>query len=100
VAAAEADGEGEAVEAAGIEVDAAAGDTLPAPDGALLAGAAPSVLLPQATRTSTAARSANAFVDVIVPPQVAVDFRVGRLDGRGASMERNGVLVPRFTIGG
>ena len=89
-----------AVEADGVALDAAAGDMVPAPAEALLAGAAPSVLFPQAARTSAAARSANAFVDVIVPPQVAVDFSVGRLDGRGASMERNGVLVPRFTIGG
>ena len=89
-----------AVEADGVALDAAAGDMVPAPAEALLAGAAPSVLFPQAARTSAAARSANAFVDVIVPPQVALAFSVSRLDGRGESLKRNGVLIPRFTIGG
>ena len=109
----DADGEGVAGTAAGVDVLAGSTFTagaapsffipfamVPAPVGALLAGAAPSVLLPQAARTSAAARSANAFADVIVPPQVAVDCSAGRLGGRGQSSERNGVLVPRFTIGG
>ena len=87
----DADGEGVAGTAAGVDV--LAGSTF-------TAGAAPSVLLPQAARTSAAERSANAFADVIVPPQVAVDCSAGRLGGRGQSSERNGVLVPRFTIGG
>ena len=60
---------------------------VPAPVGALLAGAAPSVLLPQAARTSAAARTAIVFVAFMVPPSAHRASSVSRPDGRDKALE-------------